>query len=522
MKKIKLYDTTLRDGCQAENVVFSLADKIAIAEKLDELGIHYIEGGWPGSNPKDIEFFKQIKNVKLNNAKITAFSSTRRAKKKVDEDSNIQTLLKAETSVVTIFGKTWDLHVRDVLNVSLEENLDMIYETLTYFKNRGYEVIYDAEHFFDGFKENQTYAMKTIDVASKIGVSYIVLCDTNGGILPSEIKKIVEEVKLKVKLPLGIHTHNDNDMAVANTVIAVESGVEHVQGTINGYGERCGNADLCSVIPNLKLKLGIDCISDSQLKKIVYVSRFVSELANLLQRGNQPYVGISAFAHKGGMHVDAVNKNPKTFEHIDPTKVGNKRRILVSELSGVSNILHKAKEFNIDLTKESPNTKEILNKIKELEYSGYQFEGADASLELLINKTLKKHKTFFNLEGFRVIVEKREEKGRLISEATIKLRVNGIFEHTASEGNGPVNALDNALRKALLDFYPSLKNVKLVDYKVRVLDAGAGTSAKVRVLIESTDGVDLWGTVGVSENIIEASWEALVDSIEYKLLKDEK
>ena len=519
---LKLYDTTLRDGAQGERVVFSVADKVSIAEKLDELGIHYIEGGWPGSNPKDIEFFKKVKSIKLTNAKISAFSSTKRAKKKVSEDTNIQTLLKAETEVVTIFGKSWDLHVKDVLNASLEENLDMIYETLSYLKSKGYEVIYDAEHFFDGYKANPTYAIKTLAAAAKAGVQCVVLCDTNGGTLPLELKKTVEDVKSKIKLPLGIHTHNDNDMAVANTIIAVESGVEHVQGTINGYGERCGNADLCSIIPNLKLKLGFNCISDSQLKKLVFVSRSVSELANLLPLENRPYVGNSAFAHKGGMHVDAVRKNPRTFEHINPAIVGNKRRILISELSGTSGILHKMREFNLNFTKETPHTKEILNKVKEMEHLGYQFEGADASLELLVNKTLKKHKTFFTLEGFRVIVEKREEKGRLISEATIKLRVNNIFEHTASEGNGPVSALDNALRKALEDFYPSLKNVRLVDYKVRVLDTKAGTSAKVRVIIESTDGTDFWGTVGVSENIIEASWEALVDSIEYKLLKDEK
>ena len=520
MQKVKIYDTTLRDGTQGEGISFSMADKIRIAEKLDDLGVHYIEGGWPGSNPKDIEFFEDIKKVKLKTSKIAAFGSTRRKNVKASEDSNIKRLLEASTPVLTIFGKSWLLHVHEVLHATPEENLEMIGDTVRYLKSKGKEVIYDAEHFFDGYKDNAEYAVKTIKEAFDSGADCIVLCDTNGGTLPSELKQIIEAVKKQVKAPLGIHVHNDSGMAVANTIMSVELGIVQVQGTINGYGERCGNADLCSIIPNIKIKMGIACISDKQLEKLLEVSRFIDELANLRHNSKLPYVGESAFAHKGGMHVDAVEKNPRSFEHVEPELVGNQRRILISELSGKATIQMKAKEFGIDLTKDTPKVREILDTIKQLEHQGYEFEAAEGSFELLIKKALKRHKKFFDLEGFRTIVEKREDN-RVTTEATIKVRVKDKVVHTAGEGDGPVNALDNALRKALEQFYPVIKKVRLVDYKVRVVNPKQGTAARVLVLIESADEKDIWGTVGVSENIIEASWQALVDSVEYKLLREE-
>lgn len=520
MKKVKLYDTTLRDGTQGEGISFSMADKLRIAEKLDELGLQYIEGGWPGSNPKDIEFFNGIKKIKLKVAKITAFGSTRRKNIKASEDNNIKKLLEAETPVVTIFGKSWLLHVHDVLHASPDENVEMIADTVKYLKSKKKEVIYDAEHFFDGYKDNPEYGIKTLKAAEDAGADCIVLCDTNGGTLPGELMEIIKAVKKQIKSPLGIHVHNDNGMAVANSIVAVEAGVTHVQGTINGYGERCGNADLCSIIPNIKIKLGISCITDRQLTSLLEVSRFVDELANLRHNSKLPYVGDSAFAHKGGMHVDAVEKNPHSFEHIEPELVGNQRRILISELAGKSTIRMKAAELGIDLTKDTPKAREILDTIKKMEHEGYEFEAAEGSFELLIKKAIKRHKRFFDLEGFRTIVEKREDN-RIITEATIKVKVKDKVVHTAGEGDGPVNALDNALRKALEQFYPVIKKVRLVDYKVRVVNPKQGTAARVLVLIESTDGGDIWGTVGVSENIIEASWQALVDSVEYKLLREE-
>lgn len=519
MQKVKVYDTTLRDGSQGEGISFSVEDKLKIMQKLDALGIHYIEGGWPGSNPKDVKFFQRVKTLALKNTKIAAFGSTRRAKIKVEADLNLKALLEAETPVVTIFGKSWHLHIKDVLKTTLPENLKMIGDSIKYLKSKGREVIFDAEHFFDGYKNNQGYALKTLKVAQEAGADSLVLCDTNGGTMPYEIQKIIEEVQKKISTPLGIHTHNDSEMAVANTIMAVKLGVEQVQGTINGYGERCGNANLCSLIPNLKLKLGVNCITDKQMENLTKVSRFVDELANLAHNEKQPYVGNSAFAHKGGMHVNAVRKNPASFEHIKPELVGNHRRILISELSGKSNILYKAKEYNLDLEKGAPEVQKILEDLKKLEEEGYQFEGAEGSFELLMRKALGKHRTFFSLEGFRVIVEKREDN-KLVSEATIKVNVEGKEEHTTSEGDGPVDALDNALRKALERFYPILKQVYLTDYKVRILNPETGTEAITRVLIESSDGEKSWGTVGVSENIMEASWQALVDSIEYKLLKE--
>ncbi len=522
MTMVKLYDTTLRDGSQSEDITFSLEDKIRITEKLDELGVHYIEGGWPASNPKDLNYFKAVKKLSLKRAKIVAFGSTCRKGFPPSQDENITKLLEAGTDVVAIFGKSWDIHPLVALEVSLEENLELIRKSVAYLKERGKEVIYDAEHFFDGFKSNPDYAIATIKAAEEAGADTIVLCDTNGGTLPHELVEIIKTVKKNVKKPLGIHCHNDSGVAVANSLLAVREGIAHVQGTINGYGERCGNADLCTIIANLELKMGIKCLPDGHLKKLKEVSRFVSELANLPPDKRQPFVGDSAFAHKAGVHVSAVLKSPHTYEHIDPGLVGNSRRFLISDLSGVSNILAKAKELGIPLKKGDAKTKRILNRLKHLEFEGYQFEAAEASFELLVKKELGLHKRFFELLGFRVIVSKDGEEGEPLSEATIRVKVGEQVEHTAALGNGPVNALDNALRKALEKFYPELKEVELVDYKVRVIETTKGTAATTRVLIESSDGVSKWGTVGVSDNIIEASWKALVDSIDYKLLKEEE
>ena len=516
--KVEIYDTTLRDGTQAEGISFSLLDKIEIAKELDKLGLDYIEGGWPGSNPKDIEFFRKINKVSLSKAKICAFGSTRRKDKKVEEDPNILKLAEAETQVVTIFGKSWILHVEKALRTSREENLRMIEDSISFFKKRGRQVIFDAEHFFDGYKDDPEYALKTLEVASETGADCLVLCDTNGGCMPYEIEEIIKEVKERINSPLGIHAHNDAGMAVANTIIAARMGVGHIQGTINGYGERCGNADLCSVIPNLKLKLGIDVISDEKLRMLTHLSRFVDELANVSPDAHRPYVGRSAFAHKGGIHVSAMFRDERAYEHIDPALVGNKRKILVSELSGRSNILYKLKERKLGLAEDASITKKILQQIKDLENQGYEFEGADGSFELLVKKTTGEYRKLFEVESFRVTVEKREDE-RLISEATVKVRIRGKLIHTVAEGNGPVNALDNALRKALDQDYPEIRQMHLSDYKVRILDAKAGTRARTRVLIESSDKKDIWRTVGVSPNIIEASWKALLDSIEYKLLK---
>jgi 2-isopropylmalate synthase len=518
---IKIYDTTLRDGTQAEDIAFSVEDKVRIAQKLDELGIHYIEGGWPGSNPKDLQFFQEVKNISFSHAKMVAFGSTCRTGTPPKQDRNIQALIEAGTEVVTIFGKSWDIHPIEALNITLDQNLEIIHQSIRYLKERASEVIFDAEHFFDGYRNNSQYALLTLQAAQDAKADWIVLCDTNGGTFPDDIQSIIEEVKKKITVPLGIHAHNDSEMAVANTILAVRKGISLVQGTMNGYGERCGNANLCSIIPNLKLKMGIDCLTDIQLKKITEVSRFVSELANLPHHKYLPYVGDSAFAHKGGIHVSAIRKSDTTYEHIQPERVGNRRRVLISDLSGESNILYKAAEFKIDLESKDPKVREILDNLKQLENQGFQFEGAEGSFEILIKKALGQHKKFFELMGFRVIVEKQKEEEPPLSEATIMVRVGDRVEHTAAVGNGPVNALDNAIRKALEKFYPELKEVKLLDYKVRILSSKDGTGAQTRVLIESGDGESKWGTVGVSENIIQASWQALVDAIDYKLLKEE-
>ncbi|MBI5643064.1 MAG: citramalate synthase [Deltaproteobacteria bacterium] len=518
----KLYDTTLRDGTQAEDISFSVEDKVRIAERLDDLGIHYIEGGWPGSNPRDIEFFKAMRSRSLSNAVLASFGSTRRAGIRAKDDANIKALLESRTSAITIFGKSWKLHVLKALRVSVAENLDMISDSICYLKTRVDKVFYDAEHFFDGYKEDAAYALKTLKAAKDAGADYLVLCDTNGGTLPFEVAEIMEDVKRHISAPLGIHAHNDAEAAVANSLVAVKSGATMVQGTLNGFGERCGNANLCSIIPALKLKMGIDCITDERLKKLRDIARFVYELSNLPHYKHQPYVGDSAFAHKGGIHVSAVVKNPLTYEHIKPELVGNRQRVLVSDLSGRSNILYKAEEYGVDIKSGSELVRDVLSELKVLEHQGFQYEGAEASFELLMLKALKKKERYFRLLGFRVIDEKKKEDEAPFAEATIKLEVDGVVEHTAAEGSGPVNALDAALRKALERFYPALKDVKLLDFKVRVLAGVEGTAAKVRVLVESGDGKDKWGTVGVSDNVIEASWQALVDSLEYKIFKDRK
>ncbi|HSB03728.1 MAG TPA: citramalate synthase [Thermodesulfobacteriota bacterium] len=522
LRSIKIYDTTLRDGSQAEDIAFSVEDKVRIAHQLDDLGIHYIEGGWPGSNPKDLQFFQEIQTVPLSHAKVVAFGSTCRAGVPPQRDSNLERLIESGTEAITIFGKSWDIHPLEAMQITLDQNLEIIYESIRYLKDRVPEVLFDAEHFFDGFKHNPGYALSTLRTAQEAKADWIILCDTNGGSLPDEIQSILREVNKEVRVPLGIHVHNDTDLAVANSILAVREGIQMVQGTINGYGERCGNANLCSILPNLKLKMGMDCITDDQLTKIREVSRFVSELANLPHPKYLPYVGDSAFAHKGGIHVSAIRKNVATYEHVQPERVGNHQRVLISDLSGESNILYKAAEYSIDIESKDPKIRNILEDLKRLESEGFQFEGAEASFEILIKKALGHHRKFFDLMSFRVIVEKKEEETPSLSEATIMVRVRDQVEHTAAVGDGPVNALDHALRKALEKFYPELEEVKLLDYKVRILSSKDGTAAKTRVLIESGDGKSEWGTVGVSENILQASWQALVDSIDYKLLKEEE
>ncbi|MBD2865443.1 MULTISPECIES: citramalate synthase [Paenibacillus] len=512
-----IFDTTLRDGTQGEGISLSVEDKLKIAQKLDRLGVHYIEGGWPGSNGKDIEFFHRSKELNLTHAKVTAFGSTRRKDSKAETDPNLNRLVESGVSVATIFGKSWDFHVHTAIQTSLEENLNMIYDSVRYLKSQGLEVIYDAEHFFDGFKNNPEYALATIQKAEAAGADWVVLCDTNGGSLPGEVSDIVKTVCSKLKTPVGIHAHNDCELAVANSLAAVQAGARQVQGTINGFGERCGNANLCSVIPNLQLKLDYNCVSEQQLQSLTSVARYVSEIANVNMAVNQPFVGSAAFAHKGGIHVSAIMRHAKTYEHIVPELVGNKQRVLVSELAGQSNLLVKAQELNLDMSNETNQTKQIIEKIKELEHQGYQFEGADASLELLLRRAFGDIEDIFTMESFKLIVAKSPGDS-VVSEAIVKMKVHGETVYTAAEGNGPVNALDNALRKALVQFYPDIRDMHLSDYKVRVINEKDATAAKVRVLIESTDINNTWSTVGVSENIIEASWEALLDSIRYALI----
>lgn len=519
MPRVEIYDTTLRDGTQGEGISFSAKDKVKIALRLDEMGFHYIEGGWPGSNPKDLRFFELIKEHELKNARITAFGSTKKPGIMASEDENLMQIIRSGAPVATIFGKTWDFHVQHAVLTTLEENLNMIKESISYLKNNGLEVFYDAEHFFDGYKANPDYAKATLQAARDGGAERIILCDTNGGNLPSDIFQIVSEVGQFINVPLGIHCHNDSELAVANSLAAVQAGAIQVQGTINGYGERCGNANLCSVIPNLTLKCGMETLPEQNLKELTELSRFVSEMANMHPMSNQPYVGGSAFAHKGGVHVSALLKNPRTYEHIEPDQVGNRRRVLVSELSGLSNLLYKYQELDLGLGLDKEENRKLLQELKELENQGYQFEGAEGSFELRLRKAFHGYQEPFSLENLKILIEMRD--GTVYSEAIIKINVNGQVVHTAAEGNGPVNALDNALRKALEEFYPDIAKMQLNDYKVRVLDEKDGTGAVVRVLVETGDGHCSWGTVGVSSNIIQASWEALVDSIAYGLLRQE-
>jgi 2-isopropylmalate synthase len=522
---LKLYDTTLRDGAQKEGISFSVVDKLNIARKLDELGVRFIEGGWPGSNPKDVEFFQRAKNLNLAKSLVVAFGSTRQAGAKAEADANLRALADVGVETVTIVGKSSELQVTRVLETSLEENLAMIGDSIRYLKGRGLTVFFDAEHFFDGFKANPEYAQRCLAVAAEAGAGCLVLCDTNGGSLPGEIVTAIVAVKDEVAAPLGIHTHNDGGLAVANTLAAVGVGVSQVQGTINGYGERCGNANLCSIIPNLKLKMRIDCVTDDELARLAEVSHYVSEVANLVPDISQPYTGASAFSHKGGLHASALAKWSESYQHIDPSRVGNQPRVVVSELSGRGNIIYKAKELGLTLPAEGEELKELLGRIKWLESRGFQYENAEASFELLIRRARPDYEPLFERVDFMVVVEKRrrpptrEELEEMLSEATVKVRVGSEIMHTAAEGNGPVNALDHALRKALLRFYPDLASVRLVDYKVRILEESIGTESQVRVLIESSDGVSQWRTVGSSTNIIEASWLALADSLEYWLLK---
>lgn len=515
-KKIFTYDCTLRDGAQGEGIAFTVSDKLNITRKLDELGIDYIEAGNPGSNPKDMEFFEKVRSLKLKNSKLSAFGSTRRANTEVYEDSNVLALLKADTPVVAIFGKSWSFHVESIIRTTLDENLKMIGDTVRFMKEKGKEVVFDAEHFFDGYKSNPEYALRTLEAAKAAGADWLALCDTNGGCLPGEISAIVRKVSETLKVPVGIHCHNDCGMAVANSIVAVQSGAIQVQGTINGYGERCGNANICTIIPNLQLKAGYHLVPDEYMAGLTTFSRYTSEIANTGHRENEPYVGNSAFAHKGGMHIDAVLKDPVSFEHIPPELVGNERRILMSEVSGRSTILRKIQKYAPGIGKDSQEVKEIIERLKRLENEGYQFEGAESSFELMVKRTLGRENEFFKVLDIRVWCDNRRNLSNSAG-AVIKVEVNGIEEITTAEGDGPVNAIDKALRRALELFYPQLKGIRLSDYKVRVLDTAQATAAKVRVHIESTDGEVVWGTVGVSSNIIEASCSALVDSIEYFL-----
>ena len=521
MEKVYIYDTTLRDGSQSEGVNFSLEDKLLITKHLDDFGIDYIEAGWPGSNPKDTFYFEKVKNMPLKHARIVAFGSTRKKGLTASSDPQVISLLKAQTPAVTIFGKSWDYHVLDAINTTLDENLSMIYDTVSFLKKEGREVIFDAEHFFDGFKSNKEYALKTVEVAFEAGADWVVLCDTNGGTLPFEMMEIFKEVFDRFKnANIGIHAHNDSECAVANSLIAVKMGSRQVHGTINGIGERTGNANLCSIIPALSLKMGFKTVEEESLRNLTELAKFVSEISNVPLPKNMPYVGSSAFAHKAGVHASAVSKKTDMYEHIRPELVGNTRKITISDMAGKSNVLYKLKEIGLSVDENSPDVIKLVEHIKNLEKEGYVFEAADASLELLLKRYFGIVKDFFELDFYKVEVLNRNSDE--LSEATVRIKIGDAFQHTAALGNGPVNALDRALRKALVDIYPSLESLELIDYKVRIVNETEGTSAKVRVLIESTDGMRTWGTVGVSYNVIDASWKALVDSISFKLLKDEE
>ena len=532
MDPILLYDTTLRDGTQGENVTFSADEKLNIAMRLDDIGIHYIEGGWPGSNPRDVAFFNLAKRINFKHARLAAFGSTRKPGTRPDDDNNLQALLETETPAVTVFGKSWDLHVEQIMNNTLPENLAMINDSVSFLKQHDREIIYDAEHFFDGYKNNRDYALQSLTAAVDGGADFIVLCDTNGGTLPFELASIMAEVQQELNggskgpspdgsVRFGIHCHNDCGMAVANSITAVQSGALMVHGTINGYGERCGNADMTSIIPILSIKMDRECATRENLKKIKNLSRYVSETANLVPLNSRPFVGKSAFAHKGGIHVSAIMKTPMAYEHMDPAMVGNSRRVLVSDLSGKSNVEYKAKELGVEIGKNGFDSRQIASEIKQLEQEGYQFDSADGTFRILLEKFTDQFKPHFALESFRVTIEKDKEQP-CSAHATIKISVGDKEEITAGEGYGPVSALDNALRKALDKFYPDLDTMRLVDFKVRVIDGTRGTAAKVRVLIESRDQNKIWSTMGVSEDIIEASWQALADSFQYKLENEER
>ena len=514
--RIWIYDTTLRDGTQGEGVAFSVEDKLMIARRLDELGVDYIEGGWPGSNVKDAEFFARVRSLTFNRARLAAFGSTCHPRQRVETDPNLRALLEAETPVVTIFGKSWNLHVTKALGIPLERNLELISESVSYLKSKGREVIYDAEHFFDGFRADPAYALETLRAAERGGSDWIVLCDTNGGTLTSRLTEVIRQVARAVRTPLGIHAHNDSDLAVANSIAAVECGAQQVQGTINGYGERCGNANLCSVIPALELKLGKETVGRDRLATLTHVSRYVAELANLPHANDLPFVGKSAFAHKGGIHVSAVMRDPLTYEHVEPELTGNSRRVLVSDLSGKSNILYKAAEMGIDVSGGHGTLQPVVDRIKQLEHDGFQFEAADGTFRLLLEEATGSYHEFFSLESYHVTT-RRESAGILKAKARVRVSLNGEIREATAEGCGPVHALDRALRESLSPAFQCLEEVQLVDYKVRVLDADKATAAKVRVLIQSRDDDECWSTVGVSDNVIEASWQALADAVNYKL-----
>jgi 2-isopropylmalate synthase len=515
MSDVYLYDTTLRDGTQREGISLSADDKINIAHRLDEFGMHYIEGGWPGSNPKDAEFFQRAREMNFRQAKLAAFGATPNKNTRPEDDANIQMLLAADTPAVTLVGKSWDLHVNEVLETNLTNNLAMIGDSVSYFKERGKEVVYDAEHFFDGYKANPDYALKTLSTAAENGAKVVVLCDTNGGSLPWEIEEICRLAAAKINIPFGIHAHDDGGCGVANTLAAVRVGANHVQGTINGYGERVGNANLCTIVPDLQLKMGKSCLPTESLAQLTDLSYYVAEVANLPHDKNYPYVGSSAFAHKGGIHVAAMLKTERSYQHIEPELVGNKRRTLVSELSGRGNVLDKSSQLGLDVNSEQARV--VLAKIKSLEAQGFTFESAEGSLNVMLQQLQPDYEPPFELIDFTVVVEHRQGRG-ILAEATVKVQVGDEVVHTVADGNGPVNALDAALRKALIDHYPALAGVRLNDYKVRILDSDSGTSAAVRVLIDTKNGAKQWSTVGASTNIIEASWRALADSMEYALL----
>jgi 2-isopropylmalate synthase len=521
--QVQLYDTTLRDGAQMEGISLSVEDKLKIARKLDELGVHYIEGGWPGSNPKDAEFFVRAQSLQLQHARLAAFGSTRRPGGNAQDDANLRALLDSRTPVVTIVGKASDIHVRDVLETTPEENLAMIADSVRFLREQARTVFFDAEHFFDGYASDPNYALRCLKAAVSGGVDGVVLCDTNGGTVTSQLVRAVRAAREAVSVPLGIHTHNDAGLAVANSLAAIDEGCTQVQGCINGYGERCGNADLGTIIANLKLKLGYDVVTDEQLARLTDVAHYVNEVVNFVPNPFQPYVGASAFAHKGGLHADATVKSEMTYQHVPPEAIGNQRRLLISELGGSRGLLEKMRDAGIDVSLDRDDARRVLEVVKEQESRGYQYEGAEASFELLVRRSLPDYEQPFELEDFWIVERRatRVEDHRLEmqAEAMVKVRVGGEMIQTAAEGNGPVAALDSAVRKALVTFYPSLEAIKLVDYKVRIIDSASGTRAGVRVLVESTDGDQLWRTVGASTDIIEASWLALNDAIEYWLLK---